>query len=49
MKTTEPAKAQWPRPYEKPKVRLVKPKLDSSITTTISSSSPHVKKAQEKL
>jgi hypothetical protein len=51
MKTADPTsyKTHQPRLYERPKVRVVRPKLDSSVTTTINSSSPNAKRPQEKV
>jgi hypothetical protein len=43
-----PTKPRWPQPYEKPKIRVIKPRLDGSVTTTISSSSPPVKRSEAK-
>jgi hypothetical protein len=37
------------RPYEKPRIRVIRPKLNQSITTTISSSSPPPKRPTREL
>jgi hypothetical protein len=37
------------RLYEGPRVRVVRPKLDESITTTINSSSPQTKRIERKV
>lgn len=51
MKTADPIshKAQKFRLYERPKIRIVRPRLDESITTTINSSSPQTKRTERKV
>jgi hypothetical protein len=43
------AKNQGSRSYENPKIRVIRPKLDYSVTTTISSSSPKAKTSKGEL